>query len=538
MKVRPTVLLGISLFAGLSYMLLPMTSDEWDITFDEAAVAQKEAYLKQIEAAHTGRDRSTKPNIILITADDLGLTDISLYGSPHLTSRHLDRLGAEGVVCTEGYATSPICSPSRAGTLTGRYQQRFGYELQPQSRYPKNRMEYYVFKHFIDTDNWKVNHNVSYPDAEAQKKQGIPPAEYTLAELLDAAGYATAMMGKWHVGHHERLVPTARGFDEMYGFYEAFTLFADTTAPNIVNHQHSDFSNDYIWGKGRQGLWAIRRNEKVIEEDRYLTTGIAEETVRFIEEHQDESFFAYVPFNAPHTPFQATKKYYDQFAHVEDRNKRVYYAMIQALDDAVGRIVQTVDSLGLAENTLICFASDNGGATYTQATTNHPLAGGKMTLFEGGINVPFIMRWPGTLPAGTTYRRPVSLMDFFATGTENAGIPLPEDRVFDGVNLIPYLTDEEAGSPHEALYWRSHTNRAIRKGKWKLIYDEKAGYDLLFDLENDKSETTNLAEQYPQVVKELKAEVKAWEQELDNPRWPNIMNFEIEVNGKLYYFAA
>jgi arylsulfatase A-like enzyme len=222
-------------------------------------------------------------------------------------------------------------------------------------------------------------------------KMGMPPSEILLSEILQARGYATGIMGKWHLGAGDHAIPSNRGFDTQYGFYEAYSLYmADTSDPTIVNQRHSDFSDPFIWGKGRTGTCAIRWNNEVIEEKYYLTDRIAEEANTFITAHAKEPFFLYVPFLAPHTPFQATKAYYDKLGHIKDRNQRVYNAMILQLDDAVGSIIRHLEQQGLAQNTLIFFMSDNGGAHYTHATDNAPHKGGKFTNFEGGLNVPFM----------------------------------------------------------------------------------------------------------------------------------------------------
>ena len=245
----------------------------------------------------------------------------------------------------------------------------------------------------------------------------------------------------------------------------------------------------------------------------------------------------YVPFNAPHTPFQVTKKYYDRFPRVEDENKRVYYAMISAMDDAVGAITGKIKEEGLEENTLIFFLSDNGGATYTRATTNHPLKGGKMSDFEGGLNIPYLAQWTGKIPEGITYRRPVSSLDIFITSAEMAGVNLPEDRTYDGVNLLPYLTGEVQNDPHEAVFWRAEYNKIIRKGDWKLIMNELSGYELLYNLEDDKTEKQNVASQYPEIVSDLKNDFSAWDRTLGRPLWPRIMDYEYTIDGETYTFS-
>ncbi|GAB4399771.1 MAG: sulfatase-like hydrolase/transferase [Microscillaceae bacterium] len=525
------IVIGLLLLS--TYLLWPLTSSEWEIRFDAEKIAFKEKFLR-LQKAEISSDR---PNIIIILADDLGKTDISLYGSPHLQTPWMDSLGLKGATFTEAYVTAPICSPSRAALLTGRYQQRFGYEYQPQNRYLRNRLEYLGVKYFLDTDFWTLSEGMSFPDRENMTRQGLPPEEITLADLLKKQGYHTGIIGKWHLGHHQPFLPNHRGFDYQYGFYEAFSLFADTNAVGIVNQRHPDFSDPHIWGQGREGTCAIRRNDEIIEEKEYLTFAIAREARQFITKHQKQPFFLYLPFNAPHTPFQVTKAYFDRFVHVKDRNKRVYYAMIQALDDAIGQIVQHLRELGLEKNTLICFASDNGGASYTYATDNAPLKGGKMTNFEGGINIPMMMYWPGVIPAGQEITYPVTVMDFFATAIGLAQADLPQDRTYDGQDLLPLLTQAKQAAPHKALFWRTDFNRAVRKGPWKLILNLHQGDTLLYHLTQDKTEHINRARQHPDMIRQLLRAYQEWEKGLEAPRWPRVMDFVIEIRDTLYRFA-
>jgi arylsulfatase A-like enzyme len=409
--------------------------------------------------------------------------------------------------------------------------------VQPQNRYPRNRLEYYAYKLFIDTGNWVLVEPPQVPRRKDVAKQGLPPSEITLAELLSASGYETGILGKWHLGFNPSFIPNNRGFDYQYGFYEAFSLYAPVDSPDVVNYRHDYFANKHIWAQERKGSCAIRRNDRIIEEDEYLTTRIAEEAADYIEENRAEPFFLFVSFSAPHTPFQAPQKYYQAFSHVKDENKRVYYAMIKALDDGVGMIMERLRALELEEETLVVFASDNGGATYTGATDNAPLKGGKFTNFEGGINIPFMMKWKGVLEPGTVYEKPVSLVDVFATAASAAYAPLPSDRDYDGVDLIPYCTGETTGPPHQALYWRAAYNKAIRMGEWKLIIDEQADRKLLYNMETDKVERRNVAEQYPQVVERIERVLSLWEKTLEEPLWPRVMDYRFEVNGKEFMFA-
>jgi len=526
----------IVLIPILAFLLWPLSSPSVDIVFDEAKIKFREKFLAQ----ESPKDTTRPPNVIVILADDLSKMDVSLYGGQHVPTKHIDAIGKNGVTFEEGYITSPLCAPSRAGFITGRYQQRFGFEIQIHDRYPKNRLEYYVYKYFFATDDWLVAPLDEYaiPNFEAMHKQGLPPTEFTLSELLKIKNYKTACIGKWHLGYNSTAIPINRGFDYQYGFYEAFSLYAPVDKENIVNQKLTDFSDPFIWQKARTGNCAIRRNDKVVIDTTYFTTKIAQETNAWIKEHQDDPFFVYVPFSAPHTPFQATKAYYDKYAHIKSPKKRIYYAMIHALDDAVGMIMNNLKELELEENTVVIFLSDNGGAEYTLAADNSPLKGGKMSNFEGGINVPFMIQWKGTLPAGTTYPHPVSALDLFQTTVELANCPLPQDRSYDGVNLMPYLLDSNylQKKPHEALFWRAMTHKAVRKGDWKLVQDDKAKLIELYNMADDKYEKTNLADKYPEVVKGLQKDYIEWEKKLIDPRWPRVMDRALNLDGNVYYF--
>lgn len=533
MKRKPLLPVSLFLLAILAaYGFWPLSNKKFEIVFDKEAIANKKEYLSTVNS-----DTAKRPNIVIIIADDLGKTDISLYGNPPIQTSNIDSIGLKGMTFTEGYITSPICAPSRAGMLTGRYQQRFGFEYQPHDRYPKNRVELFVYKNFIATGDWLVADQIEFPRFQDIVKNGMPPSEIMLSEILQKAGYRTGIAGKWHLGGGNHAIPINRGFDYQYGFYEAYSLYmADTSHKDIVNQRHKDFSDPFIWGKGRSGNCAIRRNHDVIEEEFYLTDRIAEEANAFIDRNKEEPFFLYVPFLAPHTPFQATKSYYDKLQHIEDRNKRVYNAMIWQLDDAVGSIIKHLEKNGLLENTIVFFLSDNGGATYTEATYNAPLKGGKFTNFEGGLNVPFMVRWDGKLNAASKYQQPVISMDIFATALELAGINQPEYVTIDGVSLLPVLKDSVQNPIHDKLCWRSGYNRAIRSGNWKLITDGLSGNHALYDLSSDKIEQINLYEERPEIVNTLKKQHAAWEAEMKNPSWPRVMDFRWWDGDEPYYF--
>lgn len=486
--------------------------------------------------AADGAEAARPPNLIVLLADDLGVHDVSVYGGAHVPTPHIDAIGAQGVRFEAAYAPSPVCSPSRAGLLTGRYPQRYGFELLPHARYVHGPLERFAARFFAVGDGWELAPQVPVPSREARALQGLPLTEQTLAELLHAQGYATGLMGKWHLGSGPTLLPERRGFDQVYGFYEAFSLYADPDRADVVNLPIDLYADRHMWRVGRDGASAIRRNGALIAEDRYLTDAIADEAVSFIDAHVDAPFLLYVPFNAPHAPLQALREDYEALWEVADPRQRVYAAMVRRLDEAVGRILAEIDARGLGEDTLVLLASDNGAAAYNHVIDNGPLAGGKLTPLEGGLRVPMLARWPGHLPAGQTFADPVSLLDVLPTLAEAAGAPLSTDRVYDGVSLLPYLSGRVQGAPHARLYWRSGGQIAVREGDWKLIEDAASGDRALYDLAEDPQETRDRSAEEPARVTALEAALRAWEADLVDPAWPPVMQYRYQHAGRMWIF--
>ena len=522
-------LAAVAAFAG--YALWPLGDERFAIPADEAAARAKQAFL----AAPAVR-RSDLPNVVLIVADDLGKHDVSVYSPASVETPNLERLARQGVTFSAGYVTAPVCSPSRAGLLTGRQQQRFGFELLTHDRYPRSRLEAWVAKNFFSSHGWFAVDPPQVPMRRDIERQGLPPGEITVAELLRKAGYATGIFGKWHLGWSEAAIPQQHGFDHQYGFYDAFSLYADPDDPSYVGVKGDYFADRWQWWTGRSGHCAIRRNGEVIDETGYLTDRIAGEASKWISAHRERPFFAYVPFNAPHAPLQAPRAYVERFASEPNPDRRVYLAMIAALDDAVGKVLAALDDAGVSENTLVIFTSDNGAATYTGIASNEPLRGGKLTNFEGGLNVPLALRWPARVPPGARYREPVSTLDVFATITRAAGVELPSDRSYDGADLLPYLLGERSGPPHGALFWRTGGHRGIRTGDWKLISDARTGSRVLFDLARDPSEANDVSASQPEVAEAMEAQLRAWEATLATPLWPNVMEYRFQQDGRDFVF--
>lgn len=424
-----------------------------------------------------------RPNLILIVSDDQGYGEMSCQGGD-IPTPHLDRLAASGVRFTAGYVTAPFCSPSRAGLLTGRYQQRFGHENNPVER---------------------VND---------RPEVGLPTSERTLADHLKAAGYVTGMTGKWHLGVHPPMHPGRRGFDEFYGFLREGHFYLpppyDGPSDRIVSRLRPR-EPEY------DRLNPIQRGETPVMEEEFLTSAIAREAAAFIDRHARDPFFLYVPFNAPHSPMQALPKDYDRFASIADPHRRLWAAMLSSLDDAVGRVLEAVRRNGLDHDTLIVFLSDNGGPTAELTSRNTPFSGGKGSLLEGGIRIPFLMSWPGRIPAGKVDPRPVISLDVLPTALTAAGAPLPQG--IDGIDLMPFLAGGRTEDPHEALYWRMGGQRAVRLGRWKLVQSAPSPAYRLFDLRADDREARDLREQEPGRYQELVSRLQAWERDLVRPLW-------------------
>ena len=335
-----------------------------------------------------------------------------------------------------------------------------------------------------------------------------------MADVLKQAGYVTGMFGKWHLGTQPQFHPQARGFDEFYGFLAGAHSFFPAKNPQPF---HS----------------TVMRDTSPLIEPEYLTDAIARETVAFIDANHTKPFFAYVPFNAVHTPIEATKKYQDRFPDETNHTKRDYYAMTSALDDAVGSIVAAIDKHRLTDNTLVIFVNDNGGPIYTGVQSNGPLKLGKLFLFEGGIRVPMIIKLPGTFEPNSVYDQPTSTLDLFPTICGAAGINIPPNINLDGIDLSPFIKDQVSGSPHDTLFWSNGPNIAVRHSDWKLIksYDNT----WLFNLANDIGESNNLVKTKPEIVEQLETLYNEWRSHMNEPAWPSKPNRrKIEIDGMLY----
>jgi arylsulfatase A-like enzyme len=413
---------------------------------------------------------AAKPNVLLIVADDLGYHDLGFQGSKEIPTPNLDKLAAQSLVCTNGYVSHPFCSHTRAGIMTGRYQQRFGHENNPA---------------------WLPQDTVA----------GLPLTETTFPQLMQKAGYTTGAVGKWHLGAHPQFHPNKRGFDEYFGALGGGHMYFPGT------------------GGGAEYNIPLNRNGKDEAQTKYLTEQFGDEASSFVERHATEAkpWMLYLAFNAPHTPLQAPQKWMDKFSQITDKNRQTYAAMVCAMDEAVGEVLTKLDATKQRENTLIYFVSDNGGPNLqaksgSNFTDNSPLRGAKGMVYEGGMRVPFLVSWPAKIKPGK-YDQPVIALDFLPTSLAAAESADLTPKNLDGVNLLPFLSGEKTSAPHDTLFWRSGGpggNNAIRRGSMKLVRLGKAEPEL-YDLATDIGESKNLAAEKPEVVKELVSAIAEWE---------------------------
>lgn len=406
-----------------------------------------------------------QPNVVVIVADDLGYADVGVYGSTEIPTPNIDALAASGIRFTNGYSSGPICSPSRAGFITGRYQARFGFDANAEER--------------------------AAPTGQASRALDLK--EVTIAQRLKAAGYATGAFGKWHLGATDGYFPTQRGFDEFYGLLPY----------GIASH-------------GPGGPPYYRGTTEVPKPTDHIEQ-FATEALSFIDRKAGKPFFLYLPLTAVHGPFVAPEKWTPPLDSDVPANRRKYAADLVQLDDVVGRVTKRLQEKGVENDTIVFFYSDNGGPG--GAAKNGALKGTKWTLWEGGIRVPFIASWKGHIAPQQTNDQPVIQIDIAPTVLAAAGVTDSAGPKFDGVNILPLLEDQSTAVARDALYWRFGPQYAVRQGNWKLVKPHVDGKPLLFDLSTDIGETTDLAAKEPSRVAVLQKLWDAWETGNEQPRW-------------------
>lgn len=437
-----------------------------------------------------------KPNIIFVLSDDAGYADFGFQGSKEFKTPRLDEFAKISIRCTQAYVSAAVCGPSRAGFLTGMYQQRFGFE--------ENNVPGYMSFSGLTGDD-----------------MGLPLEQKIIGNQLKELGYTTAIFGKWHMGNADRFHPTKRGFDEFYGFRGGSRSFMPYDETNPIDKDENRLEQGF---------------GNFLEHDGYLTDDLADKTNQFIAQHKDRPFFVYLSFNAVHTPMQAKEEDLRQFPNLKGKRKTLA-AMTLAMDRACGKVLDQLKKLNLLDNTIIVFTNDNGGPSDTNSSINYPLSGTKANHLEGGIRVPFLISWRGRLKDNTVYDYPISLLDMYPTFSAIAGAKVDDMAHLDGVNLLPFLERKNLGRPHNTLFWKKENRGAIRELDWKLIrYPDRPAE--LYDLSKDIAEAHDLASAYPDKVRVLYKKLFQWELGLERPKWQLQRKFEGKAAERMDAFSA
>ncbi|MFT4613650.1 MAG: arylsulfatase A-like enzyme [Bacteroidia bacterium] len=500
------------------------------MTYRSPVGPTQEVVWSSAEGSTAAAPSERPPNIVLILADDLGWNDITLGGggvaAGTVPTPNIDSIAQEGVNFVNGYAANGTCAPSRAAIMSGRYGTRFGFEFTPT---PPGMMQLMG----LASGSERLRPAVRYPNTESvpYENMGMPASEVTLAEVLAKQGYHTAHIGKWHLGRDNGMLPHDQGFDE--SLLMASGLYLPENHPDVVNSkQDFDPIDRFLWAAMRYA--ASFNGGTDFEPEGYLTDYYTQQAVEVIDANKDRPFFLYLAHWAPHTPLQAWRADYDALSHIENHRERVYAAMIRSLDRGVGQVLEALEKNGLTENTLVMFTSDNGGAGYIGLPeVNSPFRGWKITLFEGGIHVPFMAKWPARIAPGTEFGDPVHHFDLFSTAAAAAQANLPSDRVIDGVDLLPYVSGARAGVPHRELFWRSGASQSALVDGWKLNVSDPPGRNWLFDLRADPTEQRDLSGERPDKLAQLQAALAAHNAAQAASAWPAMVSSAINIDKDL-----
>jgi uncharacterized sulfatase len=472
---------------------------------------------------------TTKPNIILILADDLGFNDVSFYNGGaadgSLMTPNIDNLAKEGVAFLNGYAASPVCSPSRAAIMTGRYSSRYGFEFTP---YPAQAAK--IMNLLREDDELET---IYLEDVQLDEVGltigGLPDKEVTVAEMLQKNGYYTAHIGKWHLGGFtDGMKPNDQGFDDSLMLNSS--LYFPKNHPDIVNAKIDSSIEDMVWASSQ--FAASFNGSEPFKPGGYITDYYTDEAIKVINNNKDRPFFLYLGHFAPHNPLQSLRKDYEKHNHMENHTLQVYSGMIEALDRSIGKIVTTLEENGLTENTLIIFTSDNGGAGYIGLDNiNKPYRGWKLTHFEGGMHIPFFAKWPAKIKKDMRYDKRIHHTDIFSTILGAASIEPPKEIKIDGINLIPFLTNEKSGEPHQTLYWKNASYQAVIHNDWKLLRSKFPNeQEYLYNLKKDPYEQNNLAMSELTLKSLLHEKLDTHIESMPEPNWPQSVFMPVVVD--------
>ena len=480
---------------------------------------------------------SSKPNIIIILVDDLGFNQISSYGggmaNGQFKTPNIDKLANDGVLCTNGYSSSPVCSPSRASLLTGRFATRFGYEFTPTTSSMMKAISVFSKKNGIADGIYYDNRE---ENIIAIDQMGIPQSEKTIPEMLKPEGYHNIHIGKWHLGHGKDFLPRKHGFDESLRMDQG-SLFLPENDKNVINAK-LDFDpiDKVLWGNLP---YAVNFNEGPrMNPDGHLTDYLTDEAVKVIEKNKNRPFFLYLAYWAVHSPLQAKKEDYEKLSFIKNHEERVLASMVMTVDRGVGKIRDVLKENNMDDTTIIIFTSDNGAPGYIGLPDlNKPYRGWKLTHFEGGVHVPFIVSYPNKIPKGSAYNGRVSNLDIFSTAASLAGIDINRNDLqqiqFDGVNILPYLSGEKEGEPDRVLFNKSGDYSFLIKDGWKLQVDLIQNKKWLYNLNEDPTEQINLIESYPEKLNELGKILNKKLSEQVKPIWPSLLDWPIFIDKTL-----
>jgi len=491
-----------------------------------------------IEWENGPKNRSiSKPNIIVVLVDDLGFNQISSYGggmsNGNFKTPNIDNLANDGVLCTNGYSSSPICSPSRASLLTGRFATRFGYEFTPTTSSMMKAISLFSKKNEVADGIYYNKREENIIDIE---QMGLPQSEKTIAEMLKPEGYHNIHIGKWHLGHANDFLPRKHGFDESLRIDQG-SLFLPEDDKNVINAKlEFDPIDKVLWGNLP---YAVNFNEGPrMNPDGHLTDYLTNEAVKVIEKNKNRPFFLYLAYWAVHSPLQATKEDYEKLSFIENHDERVLASMVMTVDRGVGKIRDVLKKNNIDDNTIIIFTSDNGAPGYIGLPDlNKPYRGWKLTHFEGGVHVPFIVSYPNKIPKGTTYNGRVSNLDILSTVASVAGVDMNRNDLkeieFDGANVLPYLIGENEGEPQRVLFNKSGNYSFIIKEGWKLQVDLVQNKKWLYNLKEDPTEQVNLIKSDLEKLNELEKILNKKLSEQVKPIWPSLLDWPIFIDKTL-----
>ena len=459
----------------------------------------------------------------------MGYNDISLHNGGAadgtLETPHIDSLAKNGVWFNKGYAANATCAPSRASIMTGRYATRFGFEFTPVPDLGQLVVRWLAEE---DDDNLRARiDNEIARNLPSFMDQGMPSDQITIAEILKTQGYYTAHIGKWHLGHSSGMSPLDQGFDDSLSLAGAYYLPEDH--PDVVNAKFETSIDKMVWSGGQ---YAARFNDSnYFTPDKYVTDYYTDEAIKVIEKNKNRPFFLYLSHWAIHNPLQAIRSDVEQMSHMSGHNLKVYSGMIRALDRSVGEIIRTLKELNIYGRTLIFFTSDNGGANYIELEDiNKPFRGWKISFFEGGIRVPFILSWPDQIDPGLKFDKPVHHFDIFSTIASAANVQIPMDRKIDGVDLMPYIKGEKIANPHQTLFWRSGNHQAVLHENWKYLISKKEGTKWLFDTDQDPLERNNLININPEKTLQIESLLAMFNSEQANPLYPSSTELPVLID--------